>query len=252
MSALLVACALTVAYGGVVALDSVDLAVADGELVGLVGANGAGKTTLLACLSGHTRPPVGRVVYDGIDISRLGPDARAALGIVRSFQDARLFPSMPVWDALLLAEERRIPTATAPSLLALPNWRSDERRRSQEAARLAETMGLEDHLDKLVGELSTGLRRVLDLACAIALAPRLLLLDEPSAGLAAAEAVALADVVTQVRQRTGATIVMVEHDLPLVWGLADRIVVLEEGAVVASGRPAEVRDHPAVAFGEFG
>jgi ABC-type branched-subunit amino acid transport system ATPase component len=252
MSALLVASGLTVAYGGVVALDSVDLTVADGELVGLIGANGAGKTTLLACLSGHTRPALGRVVYNGADVSQLGPDGRAALGIVRSFQDARLFPSMPVWDALLLAEERTMPTGMAAGLLALPGWRSDEWQRSSKAARLAATMGLETHLDKVVGELSTGLRRVLDLACAIALAPRLLLLDEPSAGLAAAEAVALAGVVTRVRELTGATIVMVEHDLPLVWQLADRIVVLEEGQVVASGRPAEVRDHPAVAFGEFG
>jgi ABC-type branched-subunit amino acid transport system ATPase component len=252
MSASLMASGLTVAYGGVLALDSVDLAVASGELVGLVGANGAGKTTLLACLSGHIKPATGRVMYDDADISRLGPDARASRGIVRSFQDARLFPSMPVWDALLLAEERKVPTGTAAGLLTLPGWRSDEDRRCTEAARLATTMGLEAHLDKVVSELSTGLRRVLDLACAIALAPRLLLLDEPSAGLAAAEAVALADVLTQVRTLTGATIVMVEHDLPLVWGLADRIVVLEEGAVVALGRPGEVRDHPAVAFGEFG
>jgi ABC-type branched-subunit amino acid transport system ATPase component len=252
MTSLVEASGLTVVYGGVVALDAVDLTVAAGELVGLVGANGAGKTTLLACLSGHIKPAIGRVRYRGADVSRRGPDARARLGIVRSFQDARLFPSMPVWQALLLAEERKDPTGTAASLLALPGWRAAEDRRSRDAAKLALTMGLDGHLDKVVGELSTGLRRVLDLACAIALAPRLLLLDEPSAGLAAPEAVALAEVLTRVRELTGATVVMVEHDLPLVWALADRIVVLEEGAVVASGRPPEVRDHPAVAFGEFG
>jgi ABC-type branched-subunit amino acid transport system ATPase component len=159
---------------------------------------------------------------------------------------------MPVWHALLLAAERRFPTNTAASLLGLPTWRAGESRRAAEAARLAATMGLEEHLNSLVGELSTGLRRVLDLACAIALEPALLLLDEPSAGLATAEAVGLTEVITNVRTLTGATVVMVEHDLPLVWSLADRIVVLEEGAVVASGRPPEVRRHPAVAFGELG
>jgi ABC-type branched-subunit amino acid transport system ATPase component len=252
MSTLLEACGLTVIYGGVVALQSVDLTVARGELVGLIGANGAGKTTLLACVSGHVKPATGRVRYGGYDVSGLGPDARARRGIVRSFQDARLFPTMPVWQALLLAEERRVPTGTAASLLGLPAWRAGENRRSAEALRLASAMGLEGQLDRMVGELSTGLRRVLDLACAIALGPRLLLLDEPSAGLATAEAAGLAEVITRVRSLTGATVVMVEHDLPLVWSLADRIVVLEEGAVVASGRPPEVRDHPSVAFGELG
>jgi ABC-type branched-subunit amino acid transport system ATPase component len=252
MSALLEAWGLTVVYGGVVALQSADLTVAPGELVGLIGANGAGKTTLLACLSGHVTPATGRVRYRGGDVSGLGPDARARRGIVRSFQDARLFPTMPVWQALLLAEERRVPTGTATGLLGLPAWRAGENRRSAEALQLATTMGLEEQLDRLVGELSTGLRRVLDLACAIALGPRLLLLDEPSAGLATAEAAGLAEVITRVRTLTGATVVMVEHDLPLVWSLADRIVVLEEGAIVASGRPPEVRDHPAVAFGDLG
>jgi ABC-type branched-subunit amino acid transport system ATPase component len=226
--------------------------VRSGELVGLIGANGAGKTTLLACLSGHVKPASGRVRYRGADVGGLGPDRRAREGIVRSFQDARLFPTMPVWHALLLAAERSLPTSTAASLLGLPAWRAGENRRSAVAARLAATMGLEAHLDQLVGELSTGLRRVLDLACAVALEPTLLLLDEPSSGLATAEAVGLAEVITRVRTLTGATVVMVEHDLPLVWSLADRIVVLEEGAVVASGRPSEVRQHPAVAFGELG
>ena len=252
MSQLLEASGLTVVYGGVVALQSVDLTVASGELVGLIGANGAGKTTLLACLSGHVKPATGRVRYDGADVSGLGPDVRARRGIVRSFQDARLFPTMPVWQALLLAEERRVPTGTAAGLLGLPTWRARENRRSAGALRLATTMGLSGQLDQMVGELSTGLRRVLDLACAIALAPRLLLLDEPSAGLATAEVPGLAEVITRVRALTDATVVMVEHELPLVWSLADRIVVLEEGAVVASGRPSEVRDHPAVAFGELG
>jgi ABC-type branched-subunit amino acid transport system ATPase component len=251
MSALLAGEGLTVSYGGVHALAGVDLAVEEGQIVGLVGANGAGKTTLLECLAGYIRPDAGRVTYEGRDITRLAPDVRAGRGIVRSFQDARLFPSLPVWDALMLAQERTLPSGVPGSLLRLPSWRAGERRRAGEAARLAATMGLEPYVDLVVGELSTGVRRILDLACAIALRPRVLLLDEPSAGLASAEALAIPGVLGRVRDLTGATIVMVEHDLPLVWGLAGRIAVLEEGRLVACGPPAEVRHHPAVAFGEF-
>jgi ABC-type branched-subunit amino acid transport system ATPase component len=242
------ATSLTVSYGGVHALQDVDIRVDEGALVGLVGPNGAGKTTLLECLAGYVRPSRGRVLYSGRDVTRLGPDARARRGMVRSFQDARLFPTMPVWDALLLAQERRWPTRTYAALLALPWWRSAERRRNAAVSHLVSIMGLEPYADKVVGELSTGVRRVLDLACTIALAPRLLLLDEPSAGLASAEATALAGVLARVRDVTGATIVMVEHDLPLIWSLADVINVMEEGEILATGTPAELRHHPGVAL----
>jgi ABC-type branched-subunit amino acid transport system ATPase component len=242
---------LTVDYGGVHALTDVDLAVEEGEIVGLVGGNGAGKTTLLDCLAGHRRPDRGTVSYEGVDITRLGPDARAGRGIVRSFQDAQLFPSLPVWDALMLAQERTTPSGVVASLLRAPGWQRGERHRAAASTELAATMGLEPYLDRAVGELSTGVRRVLDLACAIALRPRVLLLDEPSAGLASAEAGAIPSLLSRVRQVTGATIVMVEHDLPLVWGLAGRIAVLEEGRMVACGPPAEVRHHPAAAFGQY-
>jgi ABC-type branched-subunit amino acid transport system ATPase component len=242
---------LTVDYGGVRALAGVDIAVEEGEVVGLVGANGAGKSTLLECLAGYTRPSRGRVLYQGADVTGLGPDARARRGIVRSFQDARLFPSMSVIDALLLAQDWTSKSGVISSVLGSPRWRAQEGRRRAEAARLAGEMGLDPYLDRVVAELSMGVRRILDLACVLALRPRVLLLDEPSAGLASAETVALGRLLSGLRDATGTTLVVVEHDLPLVWGLAGRIAVLEEGRLVAFGPPAEIRHHPAVAFGEF-
>jgi ABC-type branched-subunit amino acid transport system ATPase component len=211
---------LAVRYGGVIALDGVDLAIATAEVVGLVGANGAGKTTLLDCLSGHLRPTRGTVWLGEHDITRWGPGRRARRGVIRSFQDARLFPTMPVADVL------RVAHASVPA-------------------------ALEPLLDRPVGELSTGERKRVDLACAIGLRPRVLLLDEPSAGLGAAEVPGLAELVRGAVAATGAGVVMVEHDLPLVWGLADRVVVLDRGAVVAEGPPASLAGHPALAFGRM-
>jgi ABC-type branched-subunit amino acid transport system ATPase component len=240
---------VVVGYGGIRALDEVDFSVSAGELVGLVGANGAGKSTLLDCLSGHRRPEDGAVRYDGKDVTAVGPDRRAALGMIRSFQDGRLFPTLSTREALLLASERSHRTGVFGALLGLPRWRAAERQRYLTAETLAETMGLSAYLDRLVGELSTGVRRVLDLACMIALRPQVLLLDEPSAGLASAEVAMIPDLLRRVQRDTGTAIVMVEHDLPLVFGLAVRIVVLEEGRVVADGPPDDVRAHPAVSFG---
>jgi ABC-type branched-subunit amino acid transport system ATPase component len=238
-----------VTYGGIRGLDDVDLSVPAGQLLGLVGANGAGKSTLLDCLSGHRRPDSGAVHYDGADVTAMGPDRRAALGVIRSFQDGRLWPTLTAREAMLLATERSHRTGVVGALLGLPRWRAAERQRLHDAVTLAETMGLSPYLDHPAGELSTGVRRVLDLACMIALRPRVLLLDEPSAGLASAEAAMLPALLARVRRETGTAIMMVEHDLPLVFGVADRIVVLEEGRVVADGRPDDVRAHPAVSFG---
>jgi ABC-type branched-subunit amino acid transport system ATPase component len=228
VTALLRAEGLVVRYGGVGALDGIDLSVESGEVVGLVGANGAGKTTLLDCLSGHLRPSGGRVWLGGRDVTGWGAARRARLGVTRTFQDARLFPTMPVRDVLLLS-----------------GWRA------RSGVPEAVVTGLEPVLDRLVGELSTGERKRLDLACVLGLRPQVLLLDEPSAGLAAAEVPAIAAQLRDAAQATGAGVVMVEHDLPLVWDLADRVVILDNGKVVAAGPPDSLRGHPALAFGRL-
>jgi ABC-type branched-subunit amino acid transport system ATPase component len=247
MTAALEVVGLTVRYGGLSALEQVDLSISAGEMVGLVGSNGAGKSTLLDCLSGHLRPDHGQVRYRGADVSALGPDQRARAGIIRSFQDGRLFSTLTARDVLLLAQERSTPTHLLTAVLGLPPWCAAERRRSAAAVDAAESMGLSPYLDRLVGELSTGVRRVLDLACVVALRPTVLLLDEPSSGLASSEVAAVPDLLRRVQEDTGATVVIVEHDLPLVFGVAGRIVVMEEGRVVADGAPPDVRRHPALA-----
>jgi ABC-type branched-subunit amino acid transport system ATPase component len=248
---------LVVHFGGVVALDGVDLAVSAGQVVGLVGANGAGKTTLLDCLSGHLRPAGGRVWLGGAEISRLGPGPRARRGLVRTFQDARLFPTMPVADALVLASERSFPADGRPRarlrrLLPSRSPRDRPPRARADGAALASRMGLGPLLARPVGELSTGDRKRVDLACALGLRPQVLLLDEPSSGLAASEVPALVESLRDAVEASGAAVVMVEHDLPLVWSLAQWVVVLDRGAVVAAGPPASLRGHPALAFGRLG
>ncbi|MDQ1427002.1 MAG: hypothetical protein QOK39_478 [Acidimicrobiaceae bacterium] len=246
MTPALRASGLVVRYGGVAALDGVDLAVSAGEILGLVGANGAGKTTALDCLSGHIRPSAGRVWLGDTDISRLGAGRRGRRGIVRSFFDARLFPTMAAGEVLQLAGRRRRGRGIA---------RHDDDGGSGDdggGGGLIGDMGLEPYLDHRVGRLSTGLRKRLDLACMAALAPRVLLLDEPSAGLAGVEVPPLAGWLRLLRDSTGAAVIIVEHDLPLVWDVADRVLILEGGRVATSGAPEALREHPALAFGRFG
>ncbi len=247
--ALLRAEGLVVQYGGVAALDGVDLSVGAGEFVGLVGANGAGKTTLLDCLSGHVGPARGRVWLGGSEISGLGPSRRARRGMIRTFQDARLFPTMPVSAVLSLSQER-VEGRRRPFGLRGSSGRL--RRRAAAVEDLVARMQLEPLVARRVGELSTGERKRLDLACAVGLGAQLLLLDEPSAGLAAAEMPAMAALLRQAADASGAAIVMVEHDLPLVWGLVDRVVILDNATVAAAGPPGELRGHPALAFGRLG
>jgi ABC-type branched-subunit amino acid transport system ATPase component len=262
---------LVVRYGGVAALDGVDVAVCAGEILGLVGANGAGKTTVLDCLSGHTRPSSGRVWMGDADISRLGPGRRGRRGIVRSFFDARLFPTMAARDVLRLAGRRRRGRPQVDGVdgggmvgagvvggggdvgggvvgVGADVGGGD----GVVGAGLVGATGLEAYLDERVGQLSTGVRKRLDLACLAALAPRVLLLDEPSAGLAGVEVPPLAGWLRQLRDSTGAAVIMVEHDLPLVWAVADRVLIVEGGRVVAEGPPSELREHPALDFGRFG
>jgi ABC-type branched-subunit amino acid transport system ATPase component len=243
---LLVADGVTVRFGGIVAVDDVSLSLTAGEVVGLIGPNGAGKTTLLEAISGFTPPAAGSVTLDGHPLDGLAPQARVGQGLARSFQDARLFAGLTVRQVLLLAQQHRTPAGTVRSLLGTPRARRAERERATRAEALMDEYGLARYAGSTVAELSTGTRRICELAAAISLDPRVLLLDEPSAGLAQREVEELPGVLAGIRSRTGAAMVIVEHDVPFLTAVVDRLVAMQSGRVVADGAPADVCADPEV------
>ena len=244
--AALAARGVSVAFGGLQVLRAVDVDVAPGEIVGIIGPNGAGKTTLFDCLSGFL-PCEGQVWVGGTDVTPLRAHRRAAAGLARSFQDARLYHSLTVVEALRVAAELAVERrGVVDSLLRTPRSRRSEARATALALEQVEAMGLQPYRDKLVGELSTGTRRIVDLAGLMVRRPAVVLLDEPSSGIAQREVEALRPVLLDVRERTGAAIVLIEHDMPLLLSVAERVYALETGSVIAVGRPDDVVNHPEV------
>jgi ABC-type branched-subunit amino acid transport system ATPase component len=238
---------VAVSFGGVRALQGVDLRVDAGEIVGIIGANGAGKTTLFDCLSGITACS-GTILLDGVDVSADAVHERARAGLGRSFQDARLFHSMTVLDTLRTASERHRPAGSSllGTLLGARAAREGEVEATKRAEELIEVFGLGGYRDKLVGELSTGTRRIIDLACLLIQRPKVVLLDEPSSGIAQRETEALAPLLVRVRDELGCGLLLIEHDMPLVLSLATRLYALETGRVIAEGAPHDVVRDPAV------
>jgi len=228
-------------YGGVVALDGSNFALREGEILGIIGPNGAGKTTLYDVISGFQAPDAGRVLYRGVDITGLSAEARARQGLVRRFQDARLFPSLTVTEMLLCALDRRLEVRSIglSAVMARPA-RNAERRLRARADHLIDLLGLGAYRDKFVKELSTGLRRIVDIACVIAADPQVLLLDEPSSGIAQAEAEMLGPMLRRVRHETGCSMLIIEHDMPLITAVSDELIALEQGRVIARGTPEQV------------
>ena len=228
-------------YGGVVAVDGATFDLREGEVLGLIGPNGAGKTTIFDMISGYQLPDEGIVRFDGVDITSLAPEERANRKLIRRFQDARLFPSLTVFETLLVSLEQRVEVKS--SLLAAfsaPQARASERRVRQRAERLLELLELGDYRDKFVKELSTGLRRIVDLACVLGAEPVLLLLDEPSSGIAQAEAESLGPLLKRVRFETGCSILIIEHDMPLISAVSDELIAFERGRVISRGLPPDV------------
>lgn len=235
---------IKVTFGGVHAVDGVTIDVEPGSLVGLVGPNGSGKTTLLDAISGLVRCSGGSVHLDKTDIVDYLPEERAHLGIVRSFQDCKLYPELTVEDTLLVSEDTRKRSDVISTTLRLPWARQIESKKREAVDRVIASFGLERFRNHRTNQLSTGTRRVVDLASIVLSKPRLLLLDEPTAGIAQREAEAFVPLLQRLQEVTGATILLVEHDVPLVFELCSTVVVMETGKVVSSGTPEEVGKDP--------
>jgi branched-chain amino acid transport system ATP-binding protein len=216
--------------------------VATGEIVGIIGPNGAGKTTLFDVISGFVVPDAGTVVLDGTDVTSLAPDARARYGLGRSFQNARLFPALTVRENIAVSFEKRARHNPLLAALWTPGLRKSEQRLYSRVDDLIDLLALGDYADKFLGELSTGSRRAVDVACVMAAQPKLLLLDEPSSGLAQAETEELGPVLIRLAKETGAGLLVIEHDLPLITSVSDRLIAMELGTVIATGTPTEVTE----------
>ena len=244
---------LSVRFGGIRAVSGVSLSVTAGEIVGIIGPNGAGKTTLFDLISGYTRPDSGEVCLGGRDVTTMAPDGRARRGLGRSFQDARLFPAMTVEETIATALERFVDVRDPfNAAFRLPMFQDSESAVQHRVDELIELLGLGAFRSKFVRELSTGSRRVVDLACVVAHGPSVVLLDEPSSGIAQREAEALAPLLLRIRETLGASLLLIEHDMPLVTSVADRMIALDQGRVIAEGAPADVLVHAEVVASYLG
>ena len=234
-------------FGGITAVDDVTFGLAPHEILGLIGPNGAGKTTIFDLVSGLIAPNGGRITFNGVDVTGWGPDRRAAAGLGRSFQDARIFPTLTVAENIAVALERHIETRDhLAALLNLPAVQESELDVAYTVDDLIELMSLGAFRDKFVSELSTGSRRIVDLAMAIAHDPVVLLLDEPSSGIAQRETEALGPLLKRIQAETGCAMLIIEHDMPLITSVSDEIVALELGRVLVRGTPAQVTSDPLV------
>ena len=233
-------------FGGLLALDRVSLALEPGEIFGLIGPNGAGKTTLFNLISGLTPPTGGTVLWRGEPITGLAPHRLNRMGLARTFQNLRLFEGLSVLENLLVALHRRPSSSALDGLLGTARHRSAERQRLDTAWQLLEELGLAALAERTTGTLAYGDRRRLEMARALATDPALLLLDEPAAGLNPTEKERLCELIGDLRRRHQLTVMVIEHHVPLLMRLCDRMAVLDFGVRIALGTPDEVRRDPKV------
>ena len=237
---------LTVRFGGLVAVNGVDLSVGQGEIVGLIGPNGAGKTTVFNCLSRFYTPQAGKIIFEGRDITRRPPQEVIRYGIARTFQNVELFKNLTVLENLLIGQHTRLRSGVIANALRLPGVRREEREARHEAERILTLLGLRHLRDMPVAALPFGIKKMVELARALVARPRLLLLDEPAAGANPHETAALVDMIRQIRHEFTTSILLVEHDMGLVMSLCERIAVLDFGKKIAEGTPDAIQNDPVV------
>jgi len=234
-----------VQFGGLVALSDLNFSVGEGEIVSLIGPNGAGKTTAFNVMTGFLAPSKGEVRYRGVPLSGLKSHQIADLGLIRTFQRTSVFPGDTVFDNVLIGLHRQNKVRLPASVLALPRARSSERALRARAAEIIDWVGLASRSDDLAGSLSYGEQRLVGVALALAAEPSMLLLDEPVSGMNASETHTFVQLIRSIRDR-GITILLVEHDMPMVMSVSDRIVVLNYGRIIAEGAPETIRANPDV------
>ncbi|MBW4625575.1 MAG: ATP-binding cassette domain-containing protein [Brasilonema octagenarum HA4186-MV1] len=237
---------LTRRFGGLVAVNDVSFTITQFEIFGLIGPNGAGKTTLFNLMTGFITPSSGQLLYHGADFSQLHPHQIASLGIGRTFQNIRLFAELSALENVRIARDCRIKTNTFKGIFGLPPAPREEQKSKQKALELLELVGLGERLDEKAKNFSYGDQRRLEIARALALEPQILLLDEPAAGMNPNEKQQLSKFIRNLRDKFHLTIILIEHHVPLVMGLCDRIAVLDFGQLIALGEPSVVRSNQAV------
>lgn len=246
VSLVLEARSLTRRFGGLVAVNHVSFAVAKGEIFGLIGPNGAGKTTLFNLLTGLIQPSSGQVLYQGKDITRSRPFQIAAQGMARTFQNIRLFGDLSALENVMIAQHVHTRSGLLTGVLGLPPAPQEEQETRRKSLELLDLVGLSDRTDEKARNFPYGDQRRLEIARALALQPQVLLLDEPAAGMNPSEKSQLSSFIRSIRAQFDLTILLIEHHVPLVMGLCDRIAVLDFGQLIALGDPAKVRNDPAV------
>jgi ABC-type branched-subunit amino acid transport system ATPase component len=236
---------VSVSFGAKPVLDRVSLDVGAGEVVGLIGANGAGKSTLMNAIGGFVASS-GDIEVLGHDVTGLAAHRRARLGLGRSFQDAGLFPDLTVRETVATAVEARARVGVVSVAVGLPRAKRLERAKQAQTTEILDFLGLGDFGERFISELSTGMRRIVEVACLLAVDARVLCLDEPTAGVAQREAEAFGPLLLRVREELDASMLVIEHDMPFVMGISDRVYCLDLGDVISVGTPSEVRHDPAV------
>jgi len=232
---------LSIAFGGIVALDSLNLQVPRGALISVIGPNGAGKTTLFNCITGLYRPDRGRIRVDGRDVVGMKPDGVARLGVARTFQNVELFLRMTALENLLLGRHLHFRAGFLAAALGTTRWRREEVHHRERAEQILDFLDLQEARARRVGDLPLGRQRLVELGRALATGPKLLLLDEPSSGMTAEDKADLVFRIKDIREEMGITVILVEHDLKLVMGISDWVAVLDHGVKIAQGSTAEVQ-----------